>query len=190
MGHLVSLSLVTLDTANNVYHIHPLIQKWAREAAHETSIVSAAFLLALSINHEQHAEDCAFRRAMVFHVNEMLNLCATISSNDLWQFIAVLKEAGSRTEMLDLEVVKSRTHTLGHEHPATLESMENLSTTYREAGRLAEAEKLHIDIIAGQAKILGVDHPGTLRRIANLVPLSAQQHMEMEDQVCPALRWS
>ena len=57
---------------------------------------------------------------------------------------------------------------LGAEHPDTLRSMANLSTTYWNQGRWNEAEQLEIQVMDMSKKLLGADHPDTLRSMANL----------------------
>ena len=57
---------------------------------------------------------------------------------------------------------------LGPDHPATLQSRNNLATAYRAAGRTAEAIPLHERTLADRERVLGPDHPDTLQSRNNL----------------------
>lgn len=57
---------------------------------------------------------------------------------------------------------------LGEDHPSTLTSMANLAATYRNQGRLEEAEQLEVQVMETFKTKLGEDHPSTLASIANL----------------------
>ncbi|KAL4990291.1 hypothetical protein BDW68DRAFT_194829 [Aspergillus falconensis] len=60
----------------------------------------------------------------------------------------------------------------GPEHPSTLTSMVNLSSTYRSQGQWNEAEKLEMKVLqtskATWKTVLGEQHPSTLTSMANL----------------------
>ncbi|KAL5047111.1 hypothetical protein BDW71DRAFT_50813 [Aspergillus fruticulosus] len=56
----------------------------------------------------------------------------------------------------------------GPEHPSTLTSMVNLSSTYRSQGQWNEAEKLEMKVLQTSKAVLGTEHPFTLASIANL----------------------
>ena len=54
---------------------------------------------------------------------------------------------------------------LGAEHPDTLRAMGNLAVTYRDQGRLKEAEELELQVRDARLISLGAEHPATLRTI-------------------------
>ncbi|KAH7012722.1 LOW QUALITY PROTEIN: P-loop containing nucleoside triphosphate hydrolase protein [Microdochium trichocladiopsis] len=69
------------------------------------------------------------------------------------------------TEEFQAQAVDLRRALLGSEHPSTLTSMANLSSTYWNQGRWEEAEKLFVET---RKTKLGADHPDTLTSMANL----------------------
>jgi Tetratricopeptide repeat len=64
--------------------------------------------------------------------------------------------------------MEARKKKLGEDHPSTLTSMANLASTYRDQGRLDEAEELGVQVMEGCKKKLGEDHPDTLTSMNNL----------------------
>src|SRR5947209_3483605 len=56
----------------------------------------------------------------------------------------------------------------GQEHPDTLTSMANLTSTYRNQGRWKEAEELEVQVMETRKRVLGQEHPSTLTSMANL----------------------
>jgi Flp pilus assembly protein TadD len=65
-------------------------------------------------------------------------------------------------------VVETRKEKLGHDHPSTLNSMNNLASTYKIQGRWDEAEKLNMQVMETRKEKLGHDHPSTLNSMNNL----------------------
>ncbi|KAF6806669.1 Kinesin light chain 5, partial [Colletotrichum plurivorum] len=57
---------------------------------------------------------------------------------------------------------------VGEEHPDTLTSMANLTSTYRNQGRWKEAEELEVRVMETRKRVLGEEHPDTLTSMANL----------------------
>jgi tetratricopeptide (TPR) repeat protein len=57
---------------------------------------------------------------------------------------------------------------LGHDHPDTLTTMNNLASTYRTQGKYDEAAKLQEQVLYKVQHILGHDHPNTLTTMNNL----------------------
>jgi hypothetical protein len=55
---------------------------------------------------------------------------------------------------------------LGDEHPNTLSSIANLAATYRNQGRLKDAEELQVQVMEMTKRVLGDEHPDTLSSIA------------------------
>ena len=64
--------------------------------------------------------------------------------------------------------MKASKKKLGADHPATLTSMGNLASTYRNQGRWDAAEELDVQVMEMSKKKLGADHPDTLTSMANL----------------------
>ncbi|KAI1755436.1 hypothetical protein F4782DRAFT_488567 [Xylaria castorea] len=75
-----------------------------------------------------------------------------------------------QTQALDI-----RKATLGPDHPDLLNSMSNLSITYRNQGRWKEAELLQVQVIDTYKSTLGLDHPNTLISMDNLASTYCNQ---------------
>ena len=56
----------------------------------------------------------------------------------------------------------------GEEHPNTLTGMGNLACTYKNQGRLNEAELIETQVMDMAKKLLGAEHPDTLISMGNL----------------------
>jgi Tetratricopeptide repeat/Heterokaryon incompatibility protein (HET) len=70
-------------------------------------------------------------------------------------------------EELDVQVVETFKRVLDAEHPSTLTSMGNLTSTYRNQGRWKEAEELEVQVMETRKRVLGAEHPDTLTSMAN-----------------------
>jgi hypothetical protein len=57
---------------------------------------------------------------------------------------------------------------LGAEHRSTLNSMNDLASTYRNQGRWKEAEELRAQVIETRKRVLGAEHLDTLTSMNNL----------------------
>ncbi len=64
--------------------------------------------------------------------------------------------------------MEMRMRVLGTKHPETLTSMNNLASTYRNQGRLKEAEELQAKEWDICKRTLGAEHPNTLTSMNNL----------------------
>jgi non-specific serine/threonine protein kinase/serine/threonine-protein kinase len=73
----------------------------------------------------------------------------------------------ARAAELTKDALDTRLRILGEEHKDTLASMSNLSTMYKQQGRLDEAEALAFRSLEISARVLGEDHPDTIVSIAN-----------------------
>jgi serine/threonine protein kinase/tetratricopeptide (TPR) repeat protein len=73
---------------------------------------------------------------------------------------AVMKMAETAAEGLE--------HTLGPDHPSTLDTLEHLALAYRDAGKLPEAIALYERVRDARIAKLGPDHPDTLVTLDNL----------------------
>ncbi|KIM98305.1 hypothetical protein OIDMADRAFT_202122, partial [Oidiodendron maius Zn] len=87
-----------------------------------------------------------------------------------WKFANCLYSDGRFTEagVRFTEVLEIRKRVLGAEHPATLDSMNNLASTYGNQGRWEEAEKLEAQAMEIRKRVLGAEHPDTLSSMNNL----------------------
>jgi tetratricopeptide (TPR) repeat protein len=64
---------------------------------------------------------------------------------------------------------------LGHEHPETLSSMNNLAGELGRQGKYEVAEKMHRRVLELSEKVLGPEHPNTLSCINNLAEVLVSQ---------------
>jgi tetratricopeptide (TPR) repeat protein len=60
---------------------------------------------------------------------------------------------------------------LGHEHPSTLTSMNNLAGVLDRQGKYEEAEAMHRQTLAMREKVLGHEHSDTLTSVSCLAYL-------------------
>lgn len=67
-----------------------------------------------------------------------------------------------------MQVLEIRKRVLGEEHPDTLENMDNLTSIFRDLGRLQEAKTLEVQVLQTRKAKLGEDHPDTLESMADL----------------------
>ncbi|KAL9074933.1 MAG: hypothetical protein Q9157_004203 [Trypethelium eluteriae] len=70
---------------------------------------------------------------------------------------------------LTLKSLKIREKLLGPEHEATLLSMGQVGSVYRDQGRWTKAEELDVQVMEKSKQVLGSEHQDTLIRINNLV---------------------
>lgn len=131
MSELQSYSLLEFDPCNQAFSVHPLVQEWARTMVEDRAhaLAQSSCLLAASIGEDEEADDYAFRRTLVPHVDEVLRQQTQPSTNDAAYFALVYEETGqwNKAEQLELQVMSARRLTLGDEHPHTLATMGNLA---------------------------------------------------------------
>jgi tetratricopeptide (TPR) repeat protein len=78
-------------------------------------------------------------------------------------------------EAMHRQTLATREKVLGHEHPNTLTSMNNLAFVLDSQGKYEEAEAMHRQTLATREKVLGHEHPDTLTSIYCLAHLLAKQ---------------
>ena len=71
-------------------------------------------------------------------------------------------------EKMNMRSVERRRELLGERHLDTLQSMNNLASTYWNQGRWDEAEKLKLEVLEAMRAVLGERHPYTLSSMNNL----------------------
>ncbi len=64
-----------------------------------------------------------------------------------------------------MQVMETRKRVLGHEHPDTLTSMNNLAWTFWSLDRKKEAIQLMSEVVQYSEKRKGSDHPHTVQSI-------------------------
>jgi tetratricopeptide (TPR) repeat protein len=78
-------------------------------------------------------------------------------------------------ETMHRQTLARREKVLGHEHPSTLVSMNNLAAVLDRQGKYEEAETMHRQTLARSEKVLGDEHPDTLTSVSCLAYLLAHQ---------------
>lgn len=96
-----------------------------------------------------------------------------------------------------MQVLEKEKRVLGAEHPETLTSMNNLTTTYSNQlraehpdtlnsiynlamiylyqGLWEEAEKLQVQVLEARKRVIGAEHPDTISSMHNLVRMYKHQ---------------
>ncbi|KAG9087574.1 hypothetical protein FS749_002835 [Ceratobasidium sp. UAMH 11750] len=184
---LTSYSLVNHDDTNDAYNVHVLVHDWIGTVipgSRAAAVKRTMFLLAVSIESSNTADELAYQRALELHVNSVLGHDVQPGANDAASFARVYGHTGrwGRKEALDLKVVAARKEALGSEHPDTLVSMSWLASTYWNQGRYKEAEALKVEVLDAHKRLLGDEHPDTLRSMTNLAATYSMQgrHTEAE----------
>jgi hypothetical protein len=72
-------------------------------------------------------------------------------------------------------VMEGRSKVLSEEHPATLDAIANLASTYRKQERWKEAEELEVKVMKVSSRVVGEEHPDTLTAMANLASTYKKQ---------------
>ena len=137
---------------------------------------SASAILAHSIPQTRLATAFAIRRDLIPHIkscrarkveallsdcyseHEFINFALAYHENGLW---------GEAEELLVRLLELSQT-VLSQEHPDTLTSMNNLTSTYWNQGKHKEAEELHVRVLELRQTMLSAEHPDTLTSMHNL----------------------
>ncbi|CUA76956.1 Nephrocystin-3 [Xenopus laevis] [Rhizoctonia solani] len=169
---LVAYSLVGYDEGNKAYTIHALAQDWARTVIpHEPniSLERTVTLLAISIGLKYHSDPDShdFRVAVGPHVKKLLSESCKLldeesnhrelSPNHAVCFANVFNSMKLWREEEDLRsnIAEARTQLLGSEHPATLQSLDDLAQSYRNQGQVKRAESLYIEVLEVRRRLHG-----------------------------------
>lgn len=150
-----SYSLIDFDERNNMLSIHPLVHAWTRSRVSDmaTTHGCSQFVLGMSIDWKFESEDMSFRRTLLPHFNASLQ---GLSIPDMAVRLSlVFYEAGhwKKAESLNVQSMEMKKRILGVEHPSTLASMYNLASTYRNQGRLKEAEDLEVMVMVKRSRL-------------------------------------
>jgi tetratricopeptide (TPR) repeat protein len=182
---LSSFSLIRKGLDGKQYSMHPLVHSWVRERADITDQAewprATALILGLSCPWLHSTEDYSFQRFLLPHLvncskyflieNELkkeniyscwLDICHS--------FTRIYYSTGQQQAELHLKQinVEAQKRTIGHEHPDTLSSMNNLANSLNSQGRYQEAANLCEEVLAVQKRTLGHEHPDTLGSMNNL----------------------
>ena len=188
VGRLAGSSLLTFSVDGTMVTAHRLVMRVIRERLARqghlaaTCQAAATALQARAGSLEQTWQDRPARRDLVeqiLAVHEHAALCPSESGSDLTQAIVTLRgwtvwflndlgDSAARAIQVAEPLLADQERVLGPDHPATLNSRNDLAEAYRAAGRVAEAIPLHERTLADYERVLGPDHPGTLASRNNL----------------------
>jgi tetratricopeptide (TPR) repeat protein len=107
----------------------------------------------------------------------MAAACGVDDASGLDKTVIELYEAGRFSEAIPAaqQALALREKTLGTEHPAVAQSLNNLASLYQKQGRYAEAEPLHKRSLAIWEKAPCGDHPDVASSLNNLAELYRNQ---------------
>ncbi|KAG9122900.1 hypothetical protein FRC07_000527 [Ceratobasidium sp. 392] len=183
---LASYSLLTYDSVNRSYSIHPLVQQWTRTVTtdSDTTRSCVALLLASSVIWEYKAEDYAYRRVLLNHIDRLSEYQKN-GPRQAQRLALVYRESGrwEEAETLLRELVDVVKRVWGNEHPYTLTVMNNLAFMYSNQGRWDEAEVLLREVVEARKRVRGDEHPETLSAIGNLAATYSNQGRWAEAEV-------
>ena len=96
----------------------------------------------------------------------------------------VLGREGRDAEALPLykEALELRRKTLGNEHPATMQTLNNLGVYYIDHRDYASAEKAMREVLSVRLKLLGPDHPDVAKAMTNL-SVALTREMQFDESI-------
>ncbi len=179
LGVLLRYSLIQRHAETHMLSIHRLIQAVLKDdmdqqtrhawAERTVRVVNVAFPEAeadAGIRYQAylpHAQACA---TLIDHYQLSFPEAAQL----LFKAGAFLYFHGfhQQSQSLHQQALSIREKTLGAEHPATAESLNNLGVLARAQGDYAQAERLHQRALAIREKTLGAEYPATAESLNNL----------------------
>jgi tetratricopeptide (TPR) repeat protein len=179
VSEIRSYSLIDFDERNETYSIHPLVHDWTRRRVSDSTSVHecSQIILSISIDGGDGSKDIAFRRTLLPHIDVSLR-SGTSKDPGVAALLWYPYNEGGRwreaEEMMKV-VVEMRKKPLGDDHPDTLQSMNNLGSTYSRQGRWREAEELGVRVMETKKRVLGEDHLDTLESMNNLTITYSRQ---------------
>ncbi|KAG8724761.1 hypothetical protein FRC09_014597 [Ceratobasidium sp. 395] len=188
MTEITSCSLVSFDRVNRSYELHLLVQGWIQTMIPhppEVALARSTFLLALSIDEKEGAQDYAYRRSLELHLNSIMQHRVRMQSGCAAGFSRVLFELGQYglARTLQSQVMEATTRKLGREHLHTLLAMHKLAYTYYFQDLCEQAESLQVEVLAGRRRILGDKHIDTLDAIEDLGNTYTKQGLYQQAEV-------
>ncbi|KAH8833019.1 P-loop containing nucleoside triphosphate hydrolase protein [Flagelloscypha sp. PMI_526] len=169
---LMSFSLVGFNNVNHTYSLHPLIQQWAQHlfSDHYDIIQATQTLLSLAAPAGESEEHYSLRKALLPHLRESFRHGIFLHYTFLHSAGQIYREGGLFSESSEIyeKELREKRQILGSEHPHTLMSMNNLSSTYSYLGRHQDALQLVEQVVELNHQILGSEHPDTMMSMNNL----------------------
>ncbi|WP_331761159.1 tetratricopeptide repeat protein [Nocardia sp. NBC_01377] len=177
-------SLLSWSVTGDTVVMHRLLARVVRERAHATTLDRLALDATAVITPLLFGESEAYQRReegsrLVDHIETLweatdhggldTDTTTTVLKYRRWTTRQLIKAADTTRAITQAHT----THTdhervLGHNHPDTLSSRNNLAYAYESAGRLGEAIALYERTLTDRQRVLGEDHPDTLASRNNL----------------------
>ncbi|QRV94778.1 kinesin light chain [Ceratobasidium sp. AG-Ba] len=177
--NLTSYSLLTFDSTNTSYSMHPLVQQWTRIMVNDPEMTCSCttFLLALSVSSGDKTEDYVYRRTLLSHVDALPDDERLRLGGVAWRFQTVYAEAGriKDAEKIAKSMYETSMKLFGRENHYSLISMARLAYTYTQQDRLMEAQSIQQEIVESAKRLWGSEHPYTLKSIARLAQTYSSQ---------------
>ncbi|CAE6476809.1 unnamed protein product, partial [Rhizoctonia solani] len=175
MGDLAAYSLIEYDRKNKAYTIHVLVQDWARTIIPHKPNISlerTSTLLAVSIGMKDDPDPDShnFRVGLGSHVKRVLSdsyqllekkRCDwEVNPNHAVCFANVFRSMNlwGEEENLRIKIQAARKKLLGLEHPATLQSTDDLAQNYVNQGSLDRAESLYNEVLEARRALYRETH--------------------------------
>ncbi len=187
LGTLLEFSLITTTQKPSTYHMHRLVQLWARswlEMKGEKAVYEEKALRTLDERFPSGEygtwEKCGilFPHAQV--VMRYLNLadaCPEIFarlSQKMASYALAIGQYAIAFERCRVAIdLQSKVY--GPGHPETLKSSEILGRVLIHQGKYHEAEQIHSQNLEQMRKILGAEHPNTLSSLSNYATVLCRQ---------------
>ncbi|KAH8833244.1 hypothetical protein DL96DRAFT_1705247 [Flagelloscypha sp. PMI_526] len=172
VGEVLSFSLIQSDPTNQVFHFHPLVQKWMQDQPESDIGVAQASkaIISLATPHGDSAEDHAFRRSLLPHLDVAQKSVSQLHWKLLYSLWRIYREGGlyAKSCRIGEAELKGCKDCFGPEHPSTLRSMNSLALTYSHLGRHTDALNLNEQVVELSKRISGPEHPHTLSSMHNL----------------------
>ncbi|KAH8833310.1 hypothetical protein DL96DRAFT_1677483 [Flagelloscypha sp. PMI_526] len=172
VGESLSFSLLQSDPTNQVFHLHPLVQKWMQDQSEGDPGVAQAMkaIISLATPYGDSEQEYSFRRALVPHLHAAQDFILQLDYTLLYSFWKIYYDSGFFAESFKIAEIEFRgfNDCLGPEHPSTLSSMHNLAQTYSDLGRHSKVLELKEQVFELRKQISGPEHPHTLASMHNL----------------------
>ena len=192
---LLSYSLVKRDGGQNRVWIHPVVHEWTRQhlttSEKQEQTEHALNIVFKSIN--QYSKEGNSEKKLVYARNILPDIEGCVKNvmdylqdrpefnQRSWKHLMGLRDFLQSRGIYSLscglaEMLKDEHEIcLGHEHPDTLTSINNLASLYQDQGKYPDAEPLYKEALVGRQKTLGLEHSDTLTSMNNLAFLYQDQ---------------
>ena len=181
LARLAGASLLTFSVDGTSVIAHRLVMRVVREQLRVEKSLTAVCMaaaellegLAKSLSRTWHQDRAAVRDLVeqIMALYESSAFCAIDGvlirrmaglRGRAVVFLNNLADSAARSILVAEPLVADLERVLRADHPHTLRTRNNLSISYRAAGRLADAITLCEQTLADQERVLGADHPDTL----------------------------